>query len=101
MLDNTFFEDFRQFVKRRIGYAMYKVGSIYYKAAITKVYTDGEGRVAVEFMAGEELTGDIKVTEVQLYNTSGLRWLSKTENIERRSTQESIWYRFTFKITEV
>ena len=41
------------------------------------------------------------MTEVQLWNTSGELWLSKTENISRKDSQEGIFYRFTIDITEV
>jgi hypothetical protein len=57
--------------------------------------------VAIEFTIDHTVSGDIKVTEVQLYDRSGQLWLSKTENISRKNSQEGIFYRFTIDITEV
>lgn len=92
---------FKDYVKRTVAYARYKVGSTYYKTNLTKVYTDSKGKVAIEFQAGNEVSGNITVTEVQLYDTSGNLWLTKAENLQRKSTQEAIWYRFTIDIQEV
>lgn len=101
MLTAEAINGFKEYVKRTVAYARYKVGSTYYQTKLTKVYTDSKGKVAIEFQAGNEVSGNITVTEVQLYNTSGNLWLSKMENLQRKSTQEAIWYRFTIDIQEV
>lgn len=101
MLTTEALNGFKDYVKRTVAYARYKVGSTYYKTNLTKVYTDSAGRVAIEFLAGNEVAGNITVTKVQLFNTSGNLWLSKTDSIQRKSTQEAIWYRFTIDIQEV
>lgn len=92
---------FKEHVKKVVVYAMYKVGSTYYRADVTNIYIDSGGKVAVEFVIDHTVPGDITVTEVQLWNTSGKLWLSKTENISRKDSQEGIFYRFTIDITEV
>ena len=92
---------FKEHVKKVVAYAMYKVGSTYYRADVTNIYIDSGGKVAVEFVIDHIVSGDITVTEVQLWNTSGKLWLSKTENISRKDSQEGIFYRFTIDITEV
>lgn len=92
---------FKEHVKKTVAYAQYKVGNTYYKTAVTDIYVDGSGRVAVEFTIDHTVSGDITVTEVRLYNTSGKLWLSKAENISRKNSQEGIFYRFTIDITEV
>lgn len=101
MLTAEAINGFKEYVKRTVAYARYKVGSTYYQTKLTKVYTDSKGKVAIEFQAGNEVSGNITVTEVQLYNTSGNLWLSKTENLQRKSTQEAIRYRFAIDIQEV
>lgn len=101
MLTAEAFNGFKEYVKRTVAYARYKVGSTYYQTNLTKVYTDSGGKVSIEFQAGNEVSGNITVTEVQLFNTSGNLWLSKTESLQRKSTQEAIWYRFTIDIQEV
>lgn len=101
MLTASAMTGFKEYVKRTVSYAKYKVGSTYYQTALTKIYTDDSGKVAIEFQAGNEVSGSITVTEVQLYDTSGTLWLTKTENLQRKSSQEAIWYRFTIDIQEV
>ena len=92
---------FKEHVKKVVAYARYKVGSTYYRTDVTNIYIDSVGKVAVEFVIDHTVPGDITVTEVQLWNTSGKLWLSKTENISRKDSQEGIFYRFTIDITEV
>ena len=43
---------------------------------------------------------EVKVTEVQLYSTSGELWWSKAENITKKSKKEGIYYRVTINILE-
>lgn len=92
---------FKNHVKKTVAYARYKVGSTYYKTDVTDIYVDSGGRVAVEFTIDHTVSGNITVTEVQLWNTSGQLWLAKTENISRKASQEGIFYRFTIDINEV
>lgn len=92
---------FKNHVKKTVAYARYKVGSTYYKTDVTDIYVDSGGRVAVEFTIDHTVSGNITVTEVQLWNTSGQLWLTKTENISRKASQEGIFYRFTIDINEV
>ena len=100
MLTTKALDGFKDHVKKTVAYAMYKVGTSYYRAKITDIYTDKEGKVAIEFTIDHTVPGNITVTEVQLYNTSGELWLSKTESISRKATQEGIFYRFTINIYE-
>ena len=80
---------------------MYKINSSYYRAEITDIYVDSTGKVAIDFTIDPTMSGTVKFAEVQLYNRSGKLWLTKTENITRKSTQEGVFYRFTIEITEV
>lgn len=100
MLTSEAVTGFKNYVKRTVAYAMYKVGTSYYKAKITDIYVRSDGRVAIDFTIDHPDTGNIKVSEVQLYDTSGKLWCSKTENIERKSSQNAIFYRFTINILE-
>ena len=56
--------------------------------------------MAVTFVIDHTVAGNITVTEVQLYDHSGILWASKGENITRADAQEGILYRFRFTITE-
>ena len=79
MLTADAMNGFKDHVKKTVSHAMYKINSSYYPT----------------------MSGTVKIAEVQLYNRSGKLWLTKTENITRKSTQEGVFYRFTIEITEV
>lgn len=93
-------EGYREYTRRTVAYAMYRVAGVLHRANISSITALPDGRLAIDFTIDHTLTGDITVTEVQLYNTSGVLWLNKTENIVRRAVQEGILYRFTFTIQE-
>lgn len=101
MLTTDAMNGFKDHVKKTVSNALYKINSSYYRAAITDIYVDSTGKVAIDFTIDPTMSGTVKITEVQLYNRSGKLWLTKTENITRKSTQEGVFYRFTIEITEV
>lgn len=93
-------EGYKNYTKKTIAYAKYKAGGTYYKANISSVSVLSDGRLAVDFLIDHTVPGDITVTEVQLYDTNNVLWLSKPESILRKDVQEGILYRFTFTIQE-
>ncbi len=100
MLTTEALTGFKNYVLRTVAYAKYKVGSTYYKTDITNVYINDDDNVAIEFQIDHSISGDITVTEVQIYDTAGELWLSSSENITRKDNQEAIFYRFTISISE-
>ena len=101
MLTTNALTGIKEYIKRTVSYARYKVGSAYYKADLTDVYIDGSGIVMIDLMIDHTVPGDITVTEVQLFDTSGQLWASKAEHIDRENLKEGIFYRFTISITEL
>ncbi len=101
MLTTTAMTGFKNYVKKTVSYAKYKVGSTYYRTELTDIYIDDDDCVSIDFVIDSTLTGSITVTEIQLYDTGGNLWLSKSESITRKSTQEGIFYRFVIDISEV
>ena len=93
-------EGYREYTRRTVAYAMYRVAGVLHRANISAVSVLPNGRLAIDFVVDHTLAGNITVTEVQLYNTNNQLWLAKPENILRRATQEGILYRFTFTIQE-
>ncbi len=93
-------EGYKNYTKKTIAYAKYKAGGTYYKANISSVSVLSDSRLAVDFLIDHTVPGDITVTEVQLYDTNNVLWLSKPESILRKDVQEGILYRFTFTIQE-
>lgn len=100
MLTTNALNSLRNHLKNNIAYARYKVGSNYYKAEIQTAEVLADGRIAVTFVIDHTVTGNITVTEVQLFDHNGAMWASKAENITRKDAQEGILYRFRFTIQE-
>ena len=100
MLTTTALTRLKDFLRKSIAYAKYKVGSTYYQTEIRDASVLADGRVAISFIIDHTLPGDIVVTEVQLYDHNGSLWASKAESISRKAVQEGILYRFAFTITE-
>lgn len=84
MLSAAALTGFRNHVKNTVAYAKYKIGSTYYRSEITDITINSDGKVKIEFTLNPSVSGEVKVTEVQLYSTSGELWWSKAE-----STKES------------
>lgn len=100
MLTSNALNSLRNHLKNNIAYAMYKVGSTYYRAEIQTAEVLDDGRITVTFIIDHTVSGNITVKEVQLFDHNGMLWASKAENITRKDAQEGILYRFRFTITE-
>ena len=71
-----------------------------FQSEITDITISSDGKVKIEFILNPSVSGEVKVTEVQLYSTSGELWWSKAENITKKSKKEGIYYRVTINILE-
>lgn len=91
---------FKKYIQRTVAYAQYKVGSTYYRTDIKKIEINKDGKVEIDFIVDHTLPGDIKITEVQLYDNESKLWLSKPESITRKARQEGVFYRFTIDVRE-
>lgn len=100
MLTTTALTALKECFTENISYAKFKIGSTYYQTPIQSAEILADGRVAITFLIDHTVSGNITVTEVQLYDHSSRLWASKVENITRKATQEGILYRFAFTITE-
>ena len=90
----------RSYVCDNLAYAQYKVGGTYYRAEITQKQVLADGRVSVTFLIDHTVAGDITVTEIGLYNYSGVCWASKAVSITRPNATEGILYRCRFTVIE-
>lgn len=90
----------KKYIQRTVSYAKYKVGSNYYRTDIIKIEINKSGQVEIDFIVDHTLSGDIKITEVQLYDNENNLWLSKAESITRKARQEGVFYRFTITVRE-
>lgn len=100
LLTNTAIQGYRDYTKRRIAYARFKVGSTYYKSLIESVEVTSAGVVEISFKI-ELSSGSGEVTEVQLYDTDNQLWLSKTERLKMDSVAEGFLYVVQLTITEI
>lgn len=100
MLTNDALSSMRKYLKNSIAYARYKVGKNTYRADIETAEILADGRVAITFVIDHTITGNITVSEVQLYDHNDVLWASKAESITRQDAQEGILYRFRFTIQE-
>ena len=89
LLTSKAIQGYRDYTKRTIAYAKYKIGSTYHKAKIESVEVNGDGLVEIMFKIETSTTGAATVTEIQLYrqNSSSRRgelWAWQTWPARRR-----------------
>ena len=100
LLTNAAFQGYRDYTKRRIAYARYKIGSTYYKVPIESVTVTSTGVLEISFKI-ELSSGSGEVSEVQLYDTDNQLWLSKAERLKMDSVAEGFAYVVQLEISEI
>ncbi|MBQ6091367.1 MAG: hypothetical protein IJL07_08905 [Lachnospiraceae bacterium] len=98
LLTNEAITGYREYTKRTLAYARYKIGSTYHKVSIDSVNVTSTGIVEVNFMIEPSVNGT--VTEVQLFDTSGDLWFRKAESLDVSSVAEGFFYTVQIEITE-
>ena len=100
MLDTAALADFRNYTKRRVAYARYRVGSTWYKTYLSDIVIRSDGVVRAQLninSGGSRIT----VNRVELYNTDAQLWAHEDCSITINTGQTGILYWFDFHITEV
>lgn len=100
LLTSKAIQGYRDYTKRTIAYAKYKVGLTYHKTKIESVNVTEDGIVEVRFKIEAATTGAATVTEIQLYDTNNDLWLSKQESLEMNSVAEGFYYVCQLEISE-
>ena len=100
MLTANAIEGYKHYTERTIGYARYRLGTTWYTAPIDRKERMPDGRVAVYFSVIPQASSSVVITAVQLYDKADKLWAEKTENINIRSVQDGVLYRFTFDLHE-
>ena len=93
-------EGYKNDTNLKIARARYRIGGTYYNATIHRRERLNDGRVAVYFPITPAVSGNVIVSEVQLFDTNNDLWATKTENLVIHSVQEGYLYRFTFDFKE-
>lgn len=99
MIDTAGFTDLRNYIKRRISYARYRVGSTYTKTSLSDISVLTDGTVRVQLVISS--TTPITVTRVELYNNDDELWAHQDCSITISTGQTGILYWFNFTVTEV
>lgn len=100
LLTTAALNGYKEYTKRTISYAQYKVSSTYYKVPIKNIQVLTTGEISISFLIEPPTSGTATVTEVQLYDTNNNLWLSKTENLVKEAAQEGFYYLFKITIKE-
>ncbi|MBQ7565810.1 MAG: hypothetical protein IJT18_01700 [Oscillospiraceae bacterium] len=98
MLDTAALTDIRGYIKRRVSYARYRVGSTYYRAELTDI--DYVGGNTVRARLSIIPSGTVTVNRVELYSSAGELWAHQDCNITVSSGETGILFWFDFTITE-
>jgi len=99
MLDAAGFTDLRNYIKRRIRYARYRVGSTYYKTNLSavEILSNGTVRAQLNINSGGS---PITVNRVELFNNDAELWAHQNCNITLTPGQTGIFSWFDFTIRE-
>ncbi len=98
MIDNVGFQDMRNYVKRRISYGRYRVGSTFYDVPLSKIELLPSGVVRAQLSI--PASGNVVVNRVELLNGDRQLWAHQDCNIALQTGQTGILYWFDFNIHE-
>ncbi len=99
MIDPYGFADLRNYIKRRLSHARYRVGSTYYDAQINDISVQGDKTVRAVLDISPAVTG-VTVNRVEIYNTDNQLWAHQDCRITIAEGQTSILFWFDFTIEE-
>ncbi len=100
LLTNAALTGLRNYVKRTVGYARYKLNGSWVQTDLTSVETGNDGIVYISFMI-QPAANTGTVTEVQIYDTAGDLWFDKTVSLDMTTVAEAFYYLVKITITEV
>lgn len=97
-LDNAAFTDLRSYIKRRIGFLKYRVGTTYYRTPITdaQILQSGVVRVQAQIVPN----GSVTINRVELYNNNNDLWAHQDVSITIDQGQTGVLYWFDFTLRE-
>ena len=99
MIDSAGFADLRNYIKRRVAYGRYRVGSTYIKTDLSEVNVLPNGTVRAQLTISAAST-PLTVNRVELFNSDNELWAHQDCNITVDTGQTGILYWFDFTITE-
>ena len=99
MLTAAAITDLREFIKRQILYAEYRIGSTYYRADISETEITAEGIVRIKIPITQPTP--VTITQVRLISVYSQVWASKDISVTTNALQTHYLQWFDFNITEV
>lgn len=99
MLDSAGFSDLRSYLKRRLAYGRYRVGSTWTRVQLTGVDIQSNGIVRARMNINSGGSA-ITVNRAELYNTDGSLFAHQDCSIAVSAGQTGILFWFDFNITE-
>mgnify|MGYP006916187724 CR=1 FL=1 len=100
MLDSSGFNDLRNYIKRRVSYARYRVGSTWYTTTLSNCEVLANGTVRAQININNGGTA-ITVNRVELRNSDQELWAHTDCSITISANQGGVLFWFDFTITEV
>lgn len=97
MLQAAAFQDFRNYIKKRLSYAQYRVGSTWYRAEITDISILSSGIVRVKI---DKAASGVTINRVAVYNKNSEQWAYQDCNIVVGAEQTGFLFWFDFTVTE-
>ena len=101
MLAPAFFSDINEYMRMRISYAQYRVGSTWYRVPATGVETKvmDDGTVRVKVNVNSDIP--VNVNRLEIYNTGGQLWRYLDTDISIGVGQSGILFWLDFTVREV
>lgn len=97
MIQNAALQDFRAYIKKRLSYAMYRVGTVWTRVEITDISILDNGTVRVKI---DRAASGVTINRVAVYNSIGEQWAYQDCNIVVSGDQTGFLFWFDFTITE-
>lgn len=87
-------------VHKQISSVKYKIGSTYYEATINDI-DENEQSLVIWLQINPEVTNEVTVSEIAIYDTSNEVFYQKTENIKFNPLNEGILTKLEINFKEV
>lgn len=99
MLTTAALTDLREYIKRRISHAEYRIGSTYHRADISEAEITAGGVVRIKIPITQPTP--VTITQVRLISQTNQIWATKNISVTTNSLQTHYLQWFDFVITEV
>ncbi|GHU52637.1 hypothetical protein AGMMS49975_08850 [Clostridia bacterium] len=90
---------YKQYTIDNIAFGKYKVGSTYYPLTILSKEIQPNGKMLVRVQCDHPSTGNITITEIQLYDIAGRLWYTDSVNYSLAAVLQSLRYRLDIEFT--